>query len=84
MESENIEELIKIIPMHKVYSNNLLAMGYNEEKRVMRVIFKNKSSYLYFNVEPEIWDIVSKAQSSGKALNEHIVKHKEKYKYIKL
>ena len=50
----------------------------------MRVIFKNKSSYLYFNVEPEIWDIVSKAQSSGKALNEHIVKHKEKYKYIKL
>ena len=84
MEPDNIEDIVKSIPMCKVYSKNILAIGYNKEKQIMRVIFQNKSSYLYYNVEPEIWEIISKASSTGKALNENVVKHKEKYKYIKL
>ena len=52
--------------------------------KVLRVIFKNNSSYIYTNVEPEVWQIIINSESKGKSLNENIVRHKEKYKYYKL
>ena len=36
------------------------------------------------NVEPEIYRNIIEAESKGRALNESVVAHKEKYKYIKL
>lgn len=81
---EEIQELVKTIPMTKVFSTNIVALGYNEDKKVLRVIFKGNSSYLYFNVEEDIWNIIADSQSKGKTLNEQVVKQKEKYKYIKL
>lgn len=81
---DNLEEIVKNIKMYKIASSNITALGYDENNKVLRVIFKNNSSYIYTNVEPEVWQIVINSESKGKSLNENIVRHKEKYKYYKL
>lgn len=81
---DNLEEIVKNIKMYKIASSNITALGYDENNKVLRVIFKNNSSYIYTNVEPEIWQIIINSESKGKSLNENIVRHKEKYKYYKL
>lgn len=81
---DNLEEIVKNIKMYKIASSNITALGYDENNKVLRVIFKNNSSYIYTNVEPEVWQIIINSESKGKSLNENIVKHKEKYKYYKL
>lgn len=84
MELDNMGELIKNIKMYKIASSNITALGYDESNKLLRVIFKNNSSYIYTNVEPDIWQIIINSESKGRSLNENIVKHKEKYKYYKL
>lgn len=81
---DNLEEIVKNIKMYKIASSNITALGYDENNKVLRVIFKNNSSYIYTNVEPEVWHIIINSESKGKSLNENIVRHKEKYKYYKL
>lgn len=81
---DNLEEIVKNIKMYKIASSNITALGYDENNKVLRVIFKNNSSYIYTNVEPEVWQIIINSESKGKSLNENIVRHKEKYKYYKL
>ena len=70
--------------MQRVFSSNLVAMGYDENNKVLRVIFKGNSSYLYFDVEPDVYNTLMQSESKGRALNESVIKQKEKYKYIKL
>lgn len=81
---DNLEEIVKNIKMYKIASSNITALGYDENNKVLRVIFKNNSSYIYTNVEPEVWQIIINSESKGRSLNENIVRHKEKYKYYKL
>ena len=81
---DNLEEIVKNIKMYKIASSNITALGYDENNKVLRVIFKNNSSYIYTNVEPETWQTIINSESKGKSLNENIVRHKEKYKYYKL
>ena len=81
---DNLEEIVKNIKMYKIASSNITALGYDENNKVLRVIFKNNSSYIYTNVEPEVRQIIINSESKGKSLNENIVRHKEKYKYYKL
>lgn len=83
-EQKSIQELITSINMIPVQSSNIVAMGYNELDKVLRVIFRGGSSYLYYNVEPEIWELLGNSESKGKALNENIVRHKDKYRYVKI
>lgn len=70
--------------MKRIESSNVIGIGYNETSHIMRVIFNNLSSYLYFGVEPEVYKYIETADSKGKALNESVVKHKEKYEYFKI
>lgn len=81
---EQIKEIVTNIKMQRVFSSNLIAMGYDENKKVLRVIFKGNSSYLYFDVEPDVYNTLMQSESKGRALNESVIKQKEKYKYIKL
>lgn len=83
-DQENLQEIIKEIQMFKVYSTNIVALGYDESRKILRVIFKGNSSYLYFNVEPEIWENLKNSESKGRTLSESIIKQKDKYKYIKI
>lgn len=81
---EQIDEVVKSIQMYKVISSNIVAIGYNETNKILRVLFKGNNSYLYFNVEPEVYNNLMSCESVGKTLNESVVRHKDKYKYIKL
>ena len=81
---EQIKEIVTNIKMYKIFSTNLVAWGYDETHKILRVIFKGNSSYLYFNVEPEIWNLLNNSESKGKTLNESVIRQKDKYKYIKL
>ncbi len=86
MENSNIDlqSIIKGINMYKVSSSNISALGYNQTTHVLRVIFSNNASYLYFEVEPLIWDALIKSQSKGRFLTENIIRRKDKYKYLKI
>lgn len=86
MENSNIglQSIIKGINMYKVSSSNISALGYNQTTHVLRVIFSNNASYLYFEVEPLIWDALIKSQSKGRFLTENIIRRKDKYKYLKI
>lgn len=80
----DLQSIIKGINMYKVSSSNISALGYNSTTRVLRVIFNNGASYLYFGVEPLIWDALAKSQSKGRFLTENITKRRDKYQYIKI
>ena len=82
--AEQIKEIVDNIKMQRVFSSNLVAIGYDENKKVLRVIFKGNSSYLYFDVEPEVYNTLMQSESKGRALNESVIRQKERYKYIKL
>lgn len=86
MENSNIDlqTILKDINMYKVASSNIAALGYNPTSQVLRVIFTNNASYLYFGVEPIIWDALTKSQSKGKFLTENITRRRDKYKYLKV
>lgn len=86
MENSSIDlpTILKSINMYKVSSSNISALGYNQKSHVLRVIFNNGASYLYFGVEPLIWDALAKSQSKGRFLTENITKRRDKYKFIKI
>lgn len=84
------QELVSIgsnIELKPVISSNIGGIGYNEEHKLLKVTFKNKtgfSTYLYENVEPNQYQDIISSQSIGKMLSESIIKHKDKHNYIKV
>lgn len=83
-EEIDLQSILKDLKLYKVFSSNISALGYNSTSKVLRVIFNNGSSYLYFGVEPIMWDALAKSQSKGRFLTENITRRKDKYKYIKI
>ena len=81
---EEVMQYANQIKLNPVLSSNIKGIGYNTERKLMVVLFSNGSKYLYESVEPEVYQIVSTAESVGKTLNECIVRNKDKYKYHKL
>ena len=84
LSQEQLSQIVTNIKMTPVISSNIVALGYDKENKILRVIFKGNSSYLYFNVEDEIYNNLAQSESKGKTLNESVVRHKDKYKYIKI
>lgn len=82
--TEQIQDILKDITMYKVLSSNIFALGYSERYQVLCVMFKNETRYMYFNVEPEVWQKLKVCDSKGSMLSESVIKHKDKYKFIKL
>lgn len=84
LSQEQLSQIVTNIKMTPVISSNIVAIGYDKENKILRVIFKGNSSYLYFNVKEEIYNNLAQSESKGKTLNESVVRHKDKYKYIKI
>ena len=57
--------------MEPVISSNVESIGFKDG--TMRVQFKNKSLYHYYNVPVETFDGVKKSQSVGSALNRLVI-----------
>ena len=60
--------------MQRVFSTNLVAIRYDENRKILRVIFKGNTNYLYFDVEHEVYNTILQSESKGKILNENIIR----------
>lgn len=82
-----IVQLARLIEIKPVASSNILGIGYDEGHQLLKVAFRNKDSYntyVYENVEPEVYSKIAGAESVGTILRECVINNKEKYNYIKL
>lgn len=84
LSQEQLQDIINNIEMHKVFSSNVVAIGYNASHQILKVIFKPNSTYIYFNVGPEIWTGLNNTTSVGKLLGESVIRQKDKYRFMKL
>ena len=82
-----VSHLAKLIELKPVTSSNVAGIGYDETHQLLKVAFKYKDSYttyVYENVEPEVFARIVESESAGRILRECVINHKEKYNYIKL
>lgn len=68
--------------MHFVISSNIEAIGYDPDTMELHACFlKSGETYVYYNVEPWVFDEFMQADSKGTSLNRQI---KGRYEYGKL
>ncbi|WP_293245831.1 MULTISPECIES: KTSC domain-containing protein [unclassified Microcoleus] len=60
------------IAMMPVDSAMARAIGYNQEAQVLQIEFSSGSVYQYSDVEPEIWESLQDADSTGRFFNSEI------------
>ena len=82
--NEELLEKANLIELKPIMSSNIQGIGYDESNKLLKVMFRGNSKYLYENVDKEIYTAIINSESVGKALSECIVHNKEKYKYHKL
>jgi hypothetical protein len=64
-----------------VTSSNISEVGYDEDRRVLEVLFNNGHIYQYFDVPPQIHTALIQAGSVGQYLNANI---KGSYRYARV
>ena len=64
-----------------VTSSTVSEVGYDEESRILEVLFVNGSAYQYFDVPPQIYAELMQAGSIGQYLNANIKGH---YRYARV
>ncbi len=69
--------------MHRlpVTSSNISEIGYDEERRILEVLFHSGSVYQYFDVPPQVYQELINAGSVGQYLNANI---KGNYRYARV
>jgi len=65
-----------------VNSSNVNSIGYDEEKNILEVEFKDRSVYQYFQVGKQIYLGLCKASSIGGYLDKYIKRAGYKYQKI--
>ncbi len=60
------------IPMYLVESTMANAVGYDPDREVLQIEFKNGSVYQYEHVEEETWEEMISSNSTGKFFNREI------------
>lgn len=63
-------------------SSTIEKVWYDRHTKTMMVQFKKGCAYLYYGIQPELYDEFEKADSAGKFFAEH-VKHNYDYPYVK-
>jgi hypothetical protein len=58
-----------------VSSTNISELGYDEDRRVLEVLFHGGSVYQYFDVPPQIYNELRQASSVGQYINANIKGH---------
>jgi hypothetical protein len=67
--------------MEAVNSSGIKRIRYDERTRTLDVAYTNSGEYRYFDVGPEVYAWLVKAESKGKFINRLV---KEKYRYERL
>ncbi|MEG3991210.1 KTSC domain-containing protein [Microcoleus sp. Pol7_A1] len=60
------------IAMMSVDSEMARSIGYDEEEQVLQIEFSSGSVYQYSDVEPQMWESLQDADSTGKFFNSEI------------
>src|SRR4029453_3234514 len=69
------------VPMEAVDSKGIRWIRYDERTRTLDVAYTNSGEYRYFDVGPEVYAWLVRAESKGKFVNRLV---KEKYRYERL
>ena len=67
--------------MEAVRSSGITSIRYDESTRTLDVTYTSSGEYRYFDVGPEVYAWLMKAESKGKFINRLV---KEKYRYERL
>lgn len=67
-----------------VDSSNIESIGYLKESKILKVVFKGGSSYIYKNVDELQIKNINNAKSIGRYFNDNIKAFPDKYECIKL
>lgn len=68
-------------PMIQLESSNIDKIGYDAERKALRVQFKSGGVYDYEDVEPDVFTAFAKAESPGKFFYKEV---RNKYEFSKL
>lgn len=55
-----------------VSSSNIAEIGYDEDRRILEVLFRSGGVYQYFDVPPQIYGEMRQASSIGQYINSNI------------
>lgn len=70
----------KNIVLESVESSTIDKIGYDENNKILKIIFKNGGTYIYTNVEPFHYkNMITNVKSVGKYFNDNIKNYAEKY-----
>jgi hypothetical protein len=58
-----------------ISSSNISELGYDEDRRILEVLFHGGSVYQYFDVPPQIYNELRQASSVGQYINANIKGH---------
>jgi hypothetical protein len=73
---------VATVVMWKVNSSNVEYLGYDSEKQRLYAQFKGGDTYVYYDVEPEIWNGLRQADSKGSFLHWFIKVNNYRYDKI--
>lgn len=59
-------------------SSQVIEIGYDKDSKIFVVTYSNKAKYNYYDVEPNLWDKATSAESTGKFISAFIKPHKFK------
>lgn len=72
IESKEISSSCEPIAMMSVDSEMARSIGYDAEEQVLQIEFSSGSVYQYSDVEPQMWESLQDADSTGKFFNSEI------------
>ena len=70
-----------ILTHKKVSSTNIESVGYNEDKRILEILFRGSGVYIYFDVSKNVYQELISANSVGTYFHQNIL---NKFKYEKV
>lgn len=59
-------------------SSQIHSIGYDKERKIFEIVYKNMAKYHYFQVSEELWEKAQAAESIGKFCSAHIKPHEYK------
>lgn len=77
-------EMYRNIVTENVESSNIDSIGYLKESKILKVVFKGGTSYIYKNVDELQIKNINNAKSIGRYFNDNIKAFPEKYECIRL
>ena len=77
---EALEDYFEDFTFKEVESSNIKFVSYNEDTKILLIAFKGGKIYAYPHIEPQKYQELIQADSTGKWVNSNLVKPKLEFK----